>query len=265
MTVMHTEQIQGKTDIEWVHEIGSHIAAGDALDETLVATSHLARARVDCDACFIYIQSGVRLVRWVARHQDEEELTHTSIPPTKRCAAFLARHRQPIAISRDISRENGKHSRFRPFPRWSTDPGETFVAVPLLAREQLVGVICLQHRQPRRYSLLEVKLLSCIGLLLGAEIGISRLESQNSNLLLELETRKLVERGKGILQRDLGLSEEQAYLALQRQSRQRRQSMKDVAEALIFRDELERKLPADAAEAKPFGHKPAAEQYQGAD
>jgi len=33
----------------------------------------------------------------------------------------------------------------------------------------------------------------------------------------QLETRKLVERAKGILQRDLGLTEEQAYLSIQRQ------------------------------------------------
>jgi len=79
-----------------------------------------------------------------------------------------------------------------------------------------MGVINFHHRQPRRYSIREVKLLSSVGFLLGADIGISRRQSQNSNLLLELETRKLVERGKGILQRDLGLSEEQAYLVLQR-------------------------------------------------
>jgi uroporphyrinogen-III synthase len=45
----------------------------------------------------------------------------------------------------------------------------------------------------------------------GAEIEVARLETVNSDLSQQLETRKLVERGKGILQRDLGLTEEQAY------------------------------------------------------
>jgi len=40
------------------------------------------------------------------------------------------------------------------------------------------------------------------------------------------------------LQRDLGLSEEQAYLTLQRQSRQKRRSMKEIAEAMILGDEV---------------------------
>jgi uroporphyrinogen-III synthase len=47
-----------------------------------------------------------------------------------------------------------------------------------------------------------------------------------------------VERAKGILQRDLGLSEEQAYLALQKQSRQKRKPMKEIAEAIILGEEV---------------------------
>ncbi|MGA9528558.1 MAG: ANTAR domain-containing protein [Terriglobales bacterium] len=58
------------------------------------------------------------------------------------------------------------------------------------------------------------------------------------NLSGQLQTRKLVERAKGILQRELGMTEEQAYLALQRQSRQRRKPMKDIAEAIILSDDV---------------------------
>jgi len=49
---------------------------------------------------------------------------------------------------------------------------------------------------------------------------------------------KLLERGKGTLQRELGLTEEQAYLALQRQSRQNRRPIKEIAQAIILRDEV---------------------------
>jgi AmiR/NasT family two-component response regulator len=40
------------------------------------------------------------------------------------------------------------------------------------------------------------------------------------------------------LQRELGLNEEQAYLALQRQSRQKRKSMKEISEAIILSAEV---------------------------
>lgn len=43
-----------------------------------------------------------------------------------------------------------------------------------------------------------------------------------------------------ILQRDLGLSEEEAYLRLQRLSQQKRKSMKEIAQAVILGDEFRR-------------------------
>ena len=64
------------------------------------------------------------------------------------------------------------------------------------------------------------------------------IEEVNSNLTDQLQTRKVVERAKGILQRDLGLNEEQAYLALQKQSRQKRKAMREIAEAIILSEEV---------------------------
>src|SRR5258707_1267418 len=62
----------------------------------------------------------------------------------------------------------------------------------------------------------------------------------NSELSEQLGTRKAVERAKGILQRDLQLSEEEAYLTLQRQSRQMRKSMREIAEAIVLSEEIKR-------------------------
>jgi uroporphyrinogen-III synthase len=81
-------------------------------------------------------------------------------------------------------------------------------------------------------------MISAVGFLVGAEIELARLEEANFTLSEQLQTRKLVERAKGILQRDLGLSEEQAYLALQRQSRQKRRPMKEIAEAIVLSDDV---------------------------
>ncbi len=85
-----------------------------------------------------------------------------------------------------------------------------------------MGVINLQNREPHEYSERELMLISTIGFLVGAEIEMARLESENLHLSEKLETRKLVERAKGILQRELKITEEEAYLTtIQRQSRQR--------------------------------------------
>ena len=82
------------------------------------------------------------------------------------------------------------------------------------------------------------QIVSTLGFLVGTEIELARLEAENNQLSERLEERKLIDRAKGILQRDLGISEEEAYVTIQRQSRQRRRSKRQIAEAIIFSDEV---------------------------
>ena len=81
-----------------------------------------------------------------------------------------------------------------------------------------------------------------------AAISKAILEEQNESLRreteemkLQLETRKLVERAKGILQSRHNLTEEEAYLRLRNESRRLRRPMKDLAEAIILAEDLARK------------------------
>jgi len=53
-----------------------------------------------------------------------------------------------------------------------------------------------------------------------------------------LETRKVVERAKGILMEQLGLSENEAYVKLRTQSQQESKSMRQIAEAVITAHQL---------------------------
>ena len=68
----------------------------------------------------------------------------------------------------------------------------------------------------------------------------SVLETEKSELSGKLETRKFVDRAKGILQRDFKITEEEAYRRLQRESQQRRKAMRDIAESIILNDDLKR-------------------------
>jgi two-component system, response regulator PdtaR len=56
-----------------------------------------------------------------------------------------------------------------------------------------------------------------------------------------LETRKIVERAKGILMRMSNLSEEAAYRMIHKKSMDTCRSMKEIAESLILMDEFQRK------------------------
>lgn len=63
------------------------------------------------------------------------------------------------------------------------------------------------------------------------------LEGEIDNLTARLEARKLLERAKGLLMRDRGMSEPEAFTWIQRSAMDRRMSMAEVARALIERPE----------------------------
>ena len=48
----------------------------------------------------------------------------------------------------------------------------------------------------------------------------------------------ILERAKEVLQRELKINEQEAYLTLQRESQQRHKSVKEVAEAILLTEEL---------------------------
>jgi response regulator NasT len=60
------------------------------------------------------------------------------------------------------------------------------------------------------------------------------LEKEVGDLKQALETRKLVDRAKGILMDSQGLSEAEAFRRIQKMSMNKRKAMKDVAEAIIL-------------------------------
>jgi GAF domain-containing protein len=216
------------------HKIADHVSQGDTIDETLASAVEFATVFLNCDECCTYVRQGQQLVPWVWKHGKYGSLERTALPADTGFSAAAQFYRAPVAVSTDSVRG----AKFKIFEEWSTDPGETFVCLPFLCRGQLLGAMTIRHWRPRPYRRFEVKFLSSSGSMIGIELGIARLEKENLELVLDLETRKLVERGKGILQRDLGMSEREACIALQRQSQQKNRPLSEIAKAIILSAEV---------------------------
>jgi signal transduction protein with GAF and PtsI domain len=231
---MDSPQSGESLGVDFLHELGSRMAAADPLHEVLGRVVEFAAALVKCDSCLVYVLENEELVLRASKNPHGDVVDRLKLHVGQGITGWVAEHREPVAVARNASQD----PRFKFFNELPEDRYEAFLSVPLLCRGRSVGVINLQHRQPHVYNERQIQLISMIGFLVGAEIEMARLESENTNLSQQLETRKLVERAKGILQRDLGLTEGQAYLALQRQSRQKRLSMKEVAEAIVLSDEV---------------------------
>jgi len=79
-------------------------------------------------------------------------------------------------------------------------------------------------------------LLPTIEVAVSRHAQLSALESEVADLTERLETRKIVDRAKGKLQTELGMTEPEAFRYIQKASMDRRTSMRAVAEELIAGD-----------------------------
>jgi signal transduction protein with GAF and PtsI domain len=220
--------------VDLLHEIGVRLAEADGFHGVLIRVVDFASALVKCDSCLLYVLEGEDLVLRASKNPHPEVVDRLKLRVGQGITGWVAEHQKPVAVNEKAALD----PRFQFFHELPEDTYEAFLSVPLMCRGRVMGVINLQHRMPHTYTKRQVQTIATIGFLVGAEIEMARLEEANSTLWQQLQTRKVVERAKGILQRDLGLSEEQAYLTLQRQSRQKRKAMREIAEAIVLSEEV---------------------------
>ena len=223
-------------EIGLLHELGSRLADADAVQTVLNRVVHVVSSMVECDSCFVYVLEGDDLVLRASMNPHADVVNRLTLRVGEGLTGWVAQQREPVAVARNAFRD----PRFQYFNELPEDRYEAFLSVPVMCRGRLVAVINVQHRLPHEHGADEIQLVATVGFLVGAEIELARLETENSELSERLETRKIVDRAKGILQRDLRLSEEDAYLTIQRQSRQRRKTKREIAEAILLADELRR-------------------------
>jgi response regulator NasT len=81
-------------------------------------------------------------------------------------------------------------------------------------------------------------LLPAIEVACSRHAELAELESEVSDLTQRMEARKLVERAKGALQIDHGMTEPEAFRWIQKTSMNRRRSMRDIAHSVLSGETL---------------------------
>jgi uroporphyrinogen-III synthase len=227
-----------RAGMEFLHEIGSRMAAADPFHAVLDRIVEFVSTIIPCDSCFIYVLEQDQLVLRASRNPHANLIDHLAVQLGQGITGWVAERRESVSIPAGALRD----PRFKMFRDLPEDLFEAMLAVPILTAGKVVGVINLQHQKPYQHTADQVRLLTMIGFLVGAEIERARLDMENAQLSERLETRRAIDKAKAILQRDLGIDEQGAYLALQRESRDRRKSMREIADAILLMDDMRRKL-----------------------
>lgn len=95
------------------------------------------------------------------------------------------------------------------------------------SRARDMDIICLIR--PVNKALL----LNTVELLIKSSIRVQKLEAELNEMKINLDTRKLIDKAKGLLMDKLGLSEQEAYRRIQKQSMDTSVSMKEVSKIIV--------------------------------
>jgi len=114
----------------------------------------------------------------------------------------------------------------------------SLLAVPMVYKNKVLGLLNSYKPEEHKFTKDEISFVQSVANQCAAAIENTRLLSEKLAAQDALETRKVVERAKGILMTSKGLTEPQAFKEIQKQSMDRRKSMKEISEAILLAQEL---------------------------
>lgn len=220
-------------DIALLSKTASRLSGTTPLHEVLNEVVRFVTAVTQCDSCLIYVLEKDELVLRASKNFHAEIVDDLKMNVGQGITGWVAEHLEPVAIAERAYMDD----RFKMFQELPEDRYEALLSVPVVSGGRVVGVINIQNRLPHRFGDREISMIVTIGYLIGAEVERARLEGENSVLLDRLATRTFVDRAKGILQRTLHITEDEAYRMLRRQSQNKRKSMKEIAETIMQSDD----------------------------
>lgn len=173
-------------EVDVLHRISESISSTLDLEAVLKHIVEIVSEVTKADACLLYLLSDSReeLILRASKNPHPKLIGRITIGLGEGITGWVARERTRVVISSNASDD----PRFKFFHNLPEDRYQAFISVPIMAKKEVVGVINVQHKRPRRYRPDEVALLSTIANQVGGAIENARLYDEMKRKALQLET-----------------------------------------------------------------------------
>ncbi len=229
--ISYEEQISALTKIS--KAISSDVYLEDILRLIVTVTAEAMDSNI-CSLMLIDEKKNELVIRATQSISDE----YNKKPPLKigeGVAGKVVKENTPIAV-KDVTKEKEyKHKDLA-----KKEGLCSLLCVPLTVKGKTIGVINCYTPKPHDFSQTEINILISIANQAAVAIENAELMVKSKVIQEELETRKRIERAKGILMSEGGISEEQAYLKIRKYSMDSRKTMREVAEAIILAADMKK-------------------------
>ncbi len=181
------QALRGKTrEVDVLHRITESISGTLDLEAVLAHIVEVVVEVTRADACLLYLLSDSReeLILRASKNPHPKLIGRITIGMGEGITGWVARERTRVVIPSNASDD----PRFKFFHNLPEDRYQAFVSVPIMAKKEVIGVINVQHKRPKRYQNDELTLLSTIANQVGGAIENARLYAQMKRKALQVET-----------------------------------------------------------------------------
>jgi len=181
-------------------DISAIVTQSQDLRAMLERIVEVVAERMDTEVCSLYLYEprDRRLTLWATKGLDRSSIGRVRMNVSEGLVGYVVERMQPVMAIDAMA-----HPRYKYFPETGEERYHSFLAVPVVERQQPAGVLVVQTSRRRRFSLAEVRLLRTIAAHVSGIIGQARL----------LETLESKEEERRALQRRMSaaLRELEAY------------------------------------------------------
>ena len=172
-----------ENQLQVLQRISRLMARKLSLLEVLQAIVDIVMGVTEADACLIYLREADHLVLGASNTPHPAQIGKLRLEMGEGITGWVAKERRMVAIGQQAY----KDPRFRFFHDLPEDTFEAFLSVPVISRDEVVGVINVQHRQPRRHMGGEMEMLMTVGEQVGCIIVLARIGDLAGSLMSPVE------------------------------------------------------------------------------
>jgi signal transduction protein with GAF and PtsI domain len=147
--------------------ISRYMARGIPLNEAMQTIVNDVAEFIHSDSCLLYLQNDGELVLVASRSPNPAAIGEVRLRLDEGLTGWVARERRILAITREAYND----PRFKFFRDLPEDTYEAFLSAPVIARNRVVGVINIQHRQSHVHTGDDIELITTVGEMIGALVA----------------------------------------------------------------------------------------------
>jgi signal transduction protein with GAF and PtsI domain len=224
-----------KKQIEALSEISQAISSDHYLDDILKLIVTVTANVMGSKICSLWILDEKEKVLRIRATQtmSEEYLKERVLKLGEGIVGHVAQLNKPLSILNVLKEPLYKEKELA-----KKEGLVSMLSVPLAVKDRAIGVINCYTSYPHEFNETERAVLTAVASQAAICIENTELMVKTKVIQEELETRKLLERAKGVLMKHHSLGEEEAFKRIRKASMDSRKTMRDVSEAILLADKM---------------------------